>query len=1253
VLVDILDNYPRDELLQSGADDLYSDAIAILELQHRQRLRLRVRRDDFGRFFSCFVDLPLGRLTEAVRVRIRETLMATFHGVHAEESTLVTDSAVARLHFVIYAQPGVAPDYDTPVIEARLASALRTWTDDLADALVEEFGEERGVLLHHRYASALPSGYQDDHTARTAVNDIRRLEALLSGDPGDGLAMHLYRPHETIDPAPRLKLYRHGEPLTLSDVLPLLENMGTKVIDERPYEIRPAGADPVWIYDFGLHREALADIDVAEVRERFQETLAAVWRGEIENDRFNWLVLRAGLRGRDVTVLRAYVRYLGQAGSTFSRDYMAATLVGNPDVASQLVELFTIRFDPDFDRHTDRGLLAKQAVAEIDGRIDLVESLNEDRVLRSLLRLVTATLRTNFFQTPAEGRVASRLALKLDPRSIPDLPLPRPMFEIFVYSPRVEGVHLRGGPVARGGLRWSDRPEDFRTEILGLAKAQTVKNAVIVPVGAKGGFVVTSPPLGRDALQAEVASCYRTFVRGLLDVTDNVIEGRVVPPHRVVRHDGDDPYLVVAADKGTATFSDMANGISREYAFWLGDAFASGGSKGYDHKAMGITARGAWVSVRRHFRALGIDVQNEDFTVAGIGDMSGDVFGNGMLLSRHIRLVAAFDHRHVFVDPDPDPGRGFDERARLFALPRASWADYDPAAISPGGGVFPRTAKTVPLSDEMRRALDVDAEALPPDELVRAILRAPVDLLWNGGIGTYGKASTEANADVGDKNNDAVRIDATELRCRVVGEGGNLGFTQRGRIEFALHSGHINTDAIDNAAGVNCSDHEVNIKILLDRVVRDGDLTAKQRDALLAAMTNDVATQVLGDNNGQTRALYISVAQAGAMRDVHVRYLDVLERSARLDRALEQLPTGDELRDRAHTGGGLTMPEFAIVLAYSKIALFGELLASDVPEDPFLGRELEQYFPEVLRSRYPDQIREHPLRREIIATRVTNSVVDRAGTTFIFRLTEETGMAAPDVARAHTAAREIFGLRTLWAQIADLDDVVGTDTQIALLLEVRRLAERATRWLLRNRSQPLDIAAATEFFRRGVKELAVLIPTLVTEHRRRRFERTVDDHVGAGVPKDLAWSVGTLPDLISALDITTVARSTARPVGEVAEVYYTLDEYLKLDWLRDRILELPRDDRWQSLARAALREDLHVVHSAITAEVLRTIPPGAKGHEQVDHWVGTIEAATNRCLRLLGDVINSGRFDLATLSVALREIRTLVQASASETGSDG
>ncbi|MGD9531727.1 MAG: NAD-glutamate dehydrogenase domain-containing protein, partial [Pseudonocardia sp.] len=840
---------------------------------------------------------------------------------------------------------------------------------------------------------------------------------------------------------------------------------------------------------------------------------------------------------------------------------------------------------------------------------------------------------------------AASIALKPDPRSIPDLPRPRPMYEIYVYSPRVEGVHLRGGPVARGGLRWSDRPEDFRTEILGLAKAQTVKNAVIVPVGAKGGFVVKCPPSGRDALQAEVAACYRTFVRGLLDVTDNLVDGHVVPPPRVVRHDGDDPYLVVAADKGTATFSDIANSISAEYRFWLGDAFASGGSQGYDHKAMGITARGAWVSVRRHFRALGVDVQNDDFTVAGIGDMSGDVFGNGMMLSRHIKLLAAFDHRHIFLDPDPDPERSFDERARLFGIPRSSWAEYDPALISPGGGVFPRTAKAVPLADELRRALDVDAEALPPDELIRAILKAPVDLLWNGGVGTYVKASTELNTEVGDKNNDAVRINATELRCRVVGEGGNLGFTQRGRIEYALRGGQINTDAIDNSAGVDCSDHEVNIKILLDRVVRDGDLTGKQRDELLAAMTDDVAARVLADNEGQTRALHLAAAQAPAMRDVHVRYLDALERSGRLDRVLEQLPSTEELTNRAELDGGLTLPEFAVLLAYSKIGLFGELLASSVPEDPYLGRELEEYFPDALRTRYPDQIREHSLRREIIATRVTNRVVDRAGVTFMFRLTEETGLSAAEVARANTAAREIFGLSALWTRIEALDDLVDTPTQISLFLEVRRLAERATRWLLRNRAQPLDITATIEFFQPGVQELVALIPGLVSEERRTALDGTVRAHVDGGVPEELARSVRTSPDLIAALDITSVARSSRRPVGDVAVVYFALDEHLRLDWLQGRILGLPRDDRWQALARAALREDLHVVRSAITAEVMRTMPPGGRGHEHVRAWIATIDAAVQRCHRLLDDIAACGQSDLATLSVALREIRTLVRAS--------
>jgi len=1246
-LIEILDSYPRDELFQTSEVDLYDDAMAILELQHRQQLRLLVRRDDFGRYFSCQVYLPLSRLTTSVQSRMRDVLMSAFHGVHAEESTLITESVLARLHLVIYTGPGGVPDYDVSEIEARLTAELRSWNDDLYDALIEQCGEEQGVLLYNRYADAFPSAYRDDASARTAVSDIRRLEDVAPG--ADQLAMHLYRPLESPTGAPRLKLYRYGEALTLSDVLPLLENMGMRVVDERPYEVRPADGEPVWVYDFGLQHADHVDLDAVGVRERFQQALAAVWRGDLENDPFNRLVLRAGLSGREVSVLRAYAKYLRQIGTTFSQRFMAATLANNPGVAGQLVELFRVRFDPELPSGEDRGLAEKRLVADIERTVDAVASLNEDRVLRSLLSLVRATLRTNHFQLADDGRSKPWLSLKLDPHDVPDLPLPRPMFEIFVYSPRTEGVHLRGGKVARGGLRWSDRPEDFRTEVLGLMKAQNVKNAVIVPFGAKGGFVVKSPPPDREALMAEVVACYRTLVSGLLDLTDNLVDGQVVPPPRVVRHDGDDPYLVVAADKGTATFSDIANGISRDYGFWLGDAFASGGSHGYDHKAMGITARGAWVSVRRHFRALGTDVQNDDFTVAGIGDMSGDVFGNGMLLSRHIRLVAAFDHRHIFLDPDPDAERSFAERARLFALPRSSWADYDQALISSGGAVVPRTAKVVTLSPEVRAALDIDAESLTPDELIRAILKSPVDLLWNGGIGTYVKASTETNAEVGDKNSDSVRINATELRCKVVGEGGNLGFTQRGRIEYALHGGHINTDAIDNSAGVDCSDHEVNIKILLDRVVSDGDLTGKQRDALLVEMTDEVAAQVLGDNDGQTRALYTAAAQSAGMRDVHVRYLDTLERSGRLDRELEVLPTGEQLRERAN-GAGLTIPEFSVLLAYTKIALYDELLASDVPEDRFLSQELERYFPSALRDRFGAQIRDHRLRREIIATCITNSVVNRAGTTFAFRLSEETGSTAPDIARAHTAAREIFGLRELWAQVEALDDVVATSTQISLFLEGRRLVERSTRWLLRNRRQPLDIAATVEFFKPGVPELADRLPELVTQSAAAALDDAIARHVEAGVPEDLARQVAALPALFSVLDITEVADSTGRSLSEAAAVYFALGQQLRLDWLRDQILVLPRDDRWSALARAAFRDDLHAVHASITAEVLRTSEPGSDGREQVLRWLGRIEAAANRCLLVLDDIAGGGRVDLATLSVALREIRGLIQATAPEPG---
>ena len=850
----------------------------------------------------------------------------------------------------------------------------------------------------------------------------------------------------------RAKVFRLGPPLALSALLPLFEDMGVQVADERPYSITPNERETVWIYDFGLTYGGDIELEADRVRDVFQEAFIRAWRGDTESDGYNRLVLRAGLTSREATVLRAIGRYLRQAGTTFSDRYTELALVGHPGVARLLVDLVLARFDPasaDAER-------AARLVESIEQEIDAVESLDQDRILRNFLDVVRAMLRTNFFQRDSDGSRKSYLSFKLDPEQLPLLPLPRPRFEIFVYSPRTEGVHLRGGKVARGGIRWSDRREDFRTEVLGLMKAQMVKNAVIVPVGAKGGFVLKRPPEGddRDALLAEVEACYRIFISGMLDLTDNIVGDEIAPPPDVVRYDEDDPYLVVAADKGTAALSDVANSVATDYGFWLGDAFASGGSSGYDHKQMGITARGAWESVKRHFRELGHDVREKDLTVVGVGDMSGDVFGNGMLLSRHIRLVAAFDHRHVFVDPDPDAERSFEERKRLFGLPRSSWDDYDRDLISKGGGVWSRSAKSITLSPEVRSALDLRGEALPPNDLIRAILRAPVDLLWNGGIGTYVKTSTESHADAGDKANDGVRVNASDLRCRVVGEGGNLGLTQRARIEYALRGGRINNDAIDNSGGVDCSDREVNIKILLDQVVTSGDLTRKQRDELLEAMTGTVAELVLKDNREQTETLSLAEAQSSGMVDVHTRFLEALEQSRNLDRNLEALPSGEQLAERAREDRGLTRPGAGGALAYSKIDLYAELLDSDVPEDPHLSGELDRYFPNPLPQRFGDQIRSHRLRREIIATQVINNMAHGGGTTFAFRLHEESGAPASEIARAYAAARDIFAMRSQWGEIEALDNTVAADMQLRLLLEGRRLVERGSRWLLAHRSPP-------------------------------------------------------------------------------------------------------------------------------------------------------------------------------------------------------
>jgi glutamate dehydrogenase len=1240
-LVEILETYPRDELFQISGDELFEIAMGILRLGERPRVRLFVRRDRFGRFLSCLVFVPRDRFNTQVRERIQGVLEEAFNGRCGYYNVRLSESVLARLHYVIHTKPDQeAPEYDVRVIEARLVEVTRSWVDDLLAALVEQLGEEQGTELFARYRDAFPAAYRDDFTPAAAVLDIQRMERL---DPAGDLELSLYRPLEAADDFFVLKLLRSGRPILLSDVLPLLEDLGVKVYDERPYEIDRAGPVDAWIYDFGLTSED-GPIDLDEVGNAFKDAFLQAWRGEIEVDGFNRLVLRAGLTWREVAMLRAQAKYMRQVGTTFSQRYMEETLGRCAGVARKLIELFCIRFDP--ERVEERTADAESLARLIEQEIDAVPSLDEDRILRGFLRVIQATLRTNYFQLDADGQPKPYVSFKLDPALVPDLPLPRPEYEIWVYSPRAEGVHLRGGKVARGGIRWSDRREDFRNEVLGLMKAQMVKNAVIVPVGAKGGFVVKRPPSDREALRKEVVSCYRTLMRGLLDITDNIVGGETVPPPDVVRYDGDDPYLVVAADKGTATFSDVANGIAAEYGFWLGDAFASGGSAGYDHKAMGITARGAWESVKRHFRELGVDVQAADVTVVGIGDMSGDVFGNGMLLSRHLRLVAAFNHEHIFLDPDPDPEVSYAERERLFALPRSSWAEYDPAAISPGGGVFPRTVKSIELSPQARAALGVEAEALPPNELIRAILLAQVDLLWNGGIGTYVKASTESHLDVGDKANDALRIDGRDVRTRVVGEGGNLGFTQKGRIEYALAGGRIYTDAIDNSGGVDCSDHEVNIKILLGAVVAAGDMTEKQRNELLAQMTDDVARLVLRNNYRQTQALSLAIRQAPSMLGVHTRLIQHLEQSGRISRELESLPSEEVLAERGAAGGGLVAPELAILLAYAKIELSDALVASNLPDDEFTGEELVRYFPRVLAERFRDEMEGHRLRRELIATYVTNSLVNRAGITFTFRLAEETGAAAADIAGAYLVAREVFDLRSLWTAIEALDSSIAADVQLDMLLECRKLVERATRWLVRSRPRPLPIRAEIERFAPGAAHLAETLQGVLHGADRAAFEQATARYVRAEVPDELAARVAGLGALFSTLDIVEVAGATGAPLEEVAAVYHAIGARLQLQWLRDEITALPRDNRWQTLARAALRDELYALHSALAREALETGPLELDPDARAEAWHAQNRAAVDRALQVLSDIRMGGLSSLETLSVALREVRNLIQSSA-------
>jgi glutamate dehydrogenase len=1251
-LLQLLETYPRDELLQTTAEELLPTALAVLHLQERRQLRLFVRPDAYGRFLSCLVYLPRDRYNTDVRLRMQQILLDACGGETVDYTARIGESVLARLHFVIRMPSGqVLPDLNVPEIEQRLGAATRSWEDDFGDALVEQAGEEEAARLLRRYANSWPEAYKEDFPARTAVADLRRLETL---PDEDGLGMNLYRPIGGDPSERRFKLYRTGTPLSLTQVLPILSRMGVEVIDERPYDVLRADGRSLYIYDFGLRHPQIGSAPGEQLKERFQDAFAAVWRGAAESDGFNALVMRAGLTWRQATVLRAYAKYLRQAGTNFSQGYLEQSLAAHVKIARLLVDLFEARFDPGrFGDDPDARSAAEEEIVEhVQRELDEVSSLDQDKILRSFLALVCATLRTNLYRVDEQGDLRPYLSFKLDSAEIPDLPAPRPHVEVWVYSPRVEGVHLRFGRVARGGLRWSDRREDFRTEVLGLVKAQAVKNSVIVPVGAKGGFVgkrLPDPSAGPDAREAwwaEGIECYKTFISGLLDLTDNRSADRtIVPPELVVRHDDDDPYLVVAADKGTATFSDIANGVSADYGFWLGDAFASGGSAGYDHKVMGITARGAWESVKRHFREMGRDCQSEDFTVVGVGDMSGDVFGNGMLLSTHIRLIGAFDHRHIFLDPDPDASASWEERKRLFDLPRSTWADYDRDLISEGGGVHPRTAKSIRLTPQVRRSLGLDdaVTALAPNDLMKAILQAPVDLLWNGGIGTYVKASTETHAEVGDKANDAIRVDGADLRCKAVGEGGNLGLTQHGRIEYALGGGRVNTDAIDNSAGVDTSDHEVNIKILLDTVVREGDLTEKQRNELLSSMTDEVAGLVLSHNYDQNVALASSAAQSSSLLHVHRSYIATMESKGLLDRALEALPTERQMNERAQHKLGLTPPEMSVLLAYTKNTLYDRLIGSSLPDDPFLRGELHAYFPSALQDRYPFEIDEHPLRREIITTRLVNNMVNNAGTTFEFRLSMETGADLEDLARAHTVARVVFDMQELWAAVRELDNDVSSDVQVRMRLEGRTITERATRWLVVNRRPPIDIAWQIQFFDEPVSWLLEHLPEVLTGREADLFERRYTDLVKKGVPEGLARRVACLPPAYSSLGIVENSRAAGTELAEVARVHFTLGEHLQLGRLLERIVGLPRADRWQTMARAALRDDLHALQAAITAQVLQHTEEGGAPEARVEEWKSQDSVVVSRACQTLGEIVDSDSFDLARLSVGLRVVRSLLR----------
>ncbi len=1250
----IMEKYPRDEVLQIEEDLLYKHATSILRLQERPRIALYTRTDPFGRYISCLVYVPRDRHETRLRLRMQHILEQELGGQCTNYQVTQDDSPLARVMFNIDINHlEKTPKYDSAAIETKLEAAGRLWSEQLRDAMEQaKLDQTYTNRIVQTYGNAFEVGYHERYEPKSAIHDIRKIEEVLKSGK---IALDLYRPHDCEQSRVRFKVYSPEKPITLSDILPVLENMGFQVIAELPFEVHPARAKTViWIHDFLMERASHGAMPpIKDIKAVFEEAFDRIWDKDMENDGLNKLVLRAAMNWREITILRTYLRYLRQVGLHYSREYIESTLAGNPKIATSIVKLFLSLFDPALKGQNESH--AAGYAVEIDHALEAVDSIDQDKILRSVTAVVNASLRTNYFQKTKDGLPKSYLSIKLDSRKIDDLPEPRPFREIFIYSPRVEGVHLRMDKISRGGIRWSDRHEDFRTEVLGLMKAQQVKNSVIVPMGAKGGFVVKQPPTagGRPAYLAEGIECYKIFIRGLLDITDNNIGNKIVPPKDVVRRDSDDPYLVVAADKGTATFSDIANAISIEYGHWLGDAFASGGSAGYDHKKMGITAKGAWESVKRHFRELNHDIQKQDFDVVGVGDMGGDVFGNGMMLSEHIRLIGAFNHLHIFCDPDPDPKKTFDERVRLFNDVKG-WDEYNVKLLSKGGKIFSRAEKSLQLTPEIQKLFDLPRERVTPSELIQAMLRARTDLLWFGGIGTYIKASKETHADVGDKSNDGLRINASEIRAKVLGEGANLAITQRGRIEYAENGGRLNADFIDNSGGVDCSDHEVNIKILMNDIMgkKDNNIDTKKRDKMLAGMTDDVSHLVLRDNYQQSQAISLMELQAPEMLPEHAALISELERKVGLNRALECLPDEETIQNRLRQGHGLTRPELATLQAHAKITFTWDLLDSDIPDSKAMEGRLIRYFPKMLGDKYEKEIKGHRLKNEIICTTLASSMINRMGPTFVRERMAKSNAMPADVAKAYIIVREAFGLRHLWRDIEAMDNKIPAMVQLKSYREIAHMTEHTVAWLLGRGGKKLDINRDIAMFEDGVGKLRDRYEDYVTAGLLGLIKQTIRAHVADGLPETLAKDIALMPVLSSACDIIRIAGAQKADLILIAKIYFELGEAFHLDWMRTQAGYLPANDHWSAEALDGVIDNLYTAQAGLTIKVLKDMTASLSGKKKsgaekgsiVSRWMSEHGHEAKALEPVFIDLRKAGSLDLPMLMIAEQKLRSLYAA---------